>query len=108
MLEVLYEAALRDEVCGSSSGCKMTFGGFLQVILDIREKAKDCRWKKTWEQFDRFDTDRSGQLSVLELSALFQEMGLAPTCRHGQDEIKRLLSNRDADQNGQLDFDEFQ
>merc|ERR1712070_680521 len=35
-------------------------------------------------------------------------MGLAPTCRQGQDEIKRLIHDCDEDGSGELNLEEFQ
>jgi Ca2+-binding EF-hand superfamily protein len=86
----------------------LTFEEFLVVIYDIREKAKECNGAFTEAEFHRFDKDRSGQLSVQEVSVLFQEMGLAPTCRQGQDEIKRLIHECDEDHSGELNLEEFQ
>jgi calmodulin len=86
----------------------LTFPQFLQVIWDIREEAIACRTQETTRMFEQYDKDSSGQLSVQEVALLFQEMGLAPTCRQGQDEIKRLLQNCDEDHNGELDIVEFQ
>lgn len=102
----LYQKIMRD--AAHENDGTLTFAQFLQVIYDIREAAKQSREQDCETQFVRFDRDHNGQLSVQEVSVLFQEMGLAPTCRQGQDEIKRLLHNCDEDHSGELDLHEFQ
>jgi len=86
----------------------LTFVQFLEVIYNIRELCKQRRCEETKAKFHRLDKNRNGILSVQEVSVLFNQMGLAPTCRHGQDEIRRLLQDCDHDKDGELDLVEFQ
>ncbi|WOK92543.1 hypothetical protein Cni_G01234 [Canna indica] len=53
--------------------------------------------------FNRFDMDRDGSLTHLELAALLRSLGLKPT----GDQIHALLSGMDANHNGSVEFDEL-
>ncbi|XP_073301373.1 probable calcium-binding protein CML15 [Primulina huaijiensis] len=53
--------------------------------------------------FDRFDMDRDGSLTQLELAALFRSLGLKPT----GDQLHSMLANMDANGNGSIEFDEL-
>lgn len=51
----------------------------------------------------RFDMDKDGSLTQLELAALLRSLGLKPT----GDQIYLLLSNMDVNGNGLIEFDEL-
>ncbi|RDX89034.1 putative calcium-binding protein CML16, partial [Mucuna pruriens] len=53
--------------------------------------------------FKRFDMDKDGSLTHLELAALLRSLGIKPT----GDEICTLLSNMDQNGNGYIEFDEL-
>lgn len=53
--------------------------------------------------FTRFDMDKDGSLTQLELAALLRSLGLKPT----GDQLNLLLSNMDANGNGLIEFDEL-
>lgn len=53
--------------------------------------------------FDNYDEDRSGSISVVELSNLLADLG-EPM---GNDDLKQVLSSLDVDLNGQINFPEF-
>ncbi|WCJ22027.1 Calcium-binding EF-hand family protein [Euphorbia peplus] len=53
--------------------------------------------------FNRFDMDKDGSLTVLELAALLRSLGLKPS----GDQIHALLANMDANGNGSIEFDEL-
>lgn len=53
--------------------------------------------------FVRFDMDKDGSLTQLELAALLRSLGLKPT----GDQLNLLLSNMDANGNGLIEFDEL-
>ncbi|WOL18411.1 hypothetical protein Cni_G27206 [Canna indica] len=59
--------------------------------------------KQLRDIFDRFDMDRDGSLTHLELAALLRSLGLKPT----GDQIHALLANMDANGNGSIEFDEL-
>jgi len=100
VLEVMQEAA-------AQSKGEMSFGGFVVLILNLREASNKMRQEEAYALFERCDVDRSGQMSIQEVAQCLAEMGLAPTCSRGQDEIRRLLVTCDADGSGELDKVEF-
>ncbi|KAL2559081.1 putative calcium-binding protein CML16 [Forsythia ovata] len=53
--------------------------------------------------FDRFDMDRDGSLTQLEMAALLRSLGLKPS----GDQIHVLLANMDSNGNGSIEFDEL-
>ncbi|KAL2542714.1 putative calcium-binding protein CML16 [Abeliophyllum distichum] len=55
------------------------------------------------EIFDRFDMDRDGSLTQLEMAALLRSLGLKPS----GDQIHVLLANMDSNGNGSIEFDEL-
>ncbi|WOL11760.1 hypothetical protein Cni_G20524 [Canna indica] len=59
--------------------------------------------KQLREIFDRFDMDRDGSLTHLELAALLRALGLKPS----GDQIHALLAGMDANANGAVEFDEL-
>lgn len=86
----------------------MSFHDFLWLIRHLREEATRCSQYEHKKMFDRYDADKSGNLSLQEVSLLIVEVGLTPRCREDQDEIKKLLQEVDADGSGEIDFEEFQ
>ncbi|KAK4430155.1 putative calcium-binding protein CML16 [Sesamum alatum] len=59
--------------------------------------------KQLKDIFDRFDMDRDGSLTQLELAALLRSLGLRPT----GDQIHILLAKMDANGNGFIEFEEL-
>ncbi|KAL3510902.1 hypothetical protein ACH5RR_030303 [Cinchona calisaya] len=59
--------------------------------------------KQLKDIFIRFDMDRDGSLTQLELAALLRSLGLKPS----GDQLHDLLSNMDANGNGSIEFDEL-
>ncbi|KAL0463662.1 UNVERIFIED_CONTAM: putative calcium-binding protein CML16 [Sesamum latifolium] len=59
--------------------------------------------KQLKDIFDRFDMDRDGSLTQLELAALLRSLGLRPT----GDQIHILLARMDANGNGFIEFEEL-
>ncbi|GAA0167959.1 calmodulin-related [Lithospermum erythrorhizon] len=55
------------------------------------------------EIFMRFDMDRDGSITQLELAALLRSLGLKPT----GDQLHNLLNNMDANGNGLIEFEEL-
>lgn len=86
----------------------MNFHDFLWVLQHVREEARQAAQYDLRKMFERADADKSGNLSLQEVSMLIVEIGLTPRCREDQDEIKKLLQTVDADGSGELDFKEFQ
>ncbi|KAL2234941.1 UNVERIFIED_CONTAM: putative calcium-binding protein CML16 [Sesamum indicum] len=59
--------------------------------------------KQLKDIFDRFDMDRDGSLTQLELAALLRSLGLRPT----GDQVHILLAKMDANGNGFIEFEEL-
>ncbi len=55
------------------------------------------------EAFDLFDTDGSGNIDAKELKVAMRALGFEPK----KDEIKKMISEMDADQNGVIDYNDF-
>lgn len=59
--------------------------------------------KNLKQQFLNIDTDKSGEISVSELSEAMKKVGFDPT----NQQVKDLLNEMDANGNGLLDYNEF-
>jgi calcium-dependent protein kinase len=62
-----------------------------------------------WQAFCKFDHDRSGKLSVDEVSQLLSkgtELGLG-TLAPDQSQVKAMIAKLDKNSDGEVDFDEF-
>ena len=55
------------------------------------------------EAFDLFDSDRSGYVDAEEIKVAMRALGVEPK----DSEIQKMISEVDADGNGQIEFDEF-
>ncbi|PIN13428.1 Calmodulin and related proteins (EF-Hand superfamily) [Handroanthus impetiginosus] len=66
-------------------------------------KIQSDQLKQLKDIFNRFDMNRDGSLTQLELAALLRSLGLKPT----GDQIHVLLANMDANGNGSIEFDEL-
>ncbi|XP_073146701.1 probable calcium-binding protein CML16 [Henckelia pumila] len=69
----------------------------------MMSKIKPDQLKQLKDIFDRFDMDRDGSLTHLELAALLRSLGLKPT----GDQIHAILANMDANGNGSIEFEEL-
>ena len=62
-----------------------------------------------WQAFTKFDHDRSGKLSVAEISELLskgQQYGLG-TLAPDETQVKAMVAKLDKNDDGEVDFDEF-
>ncbi|CDP00536.1 unnamed protein product [Coffea canephora] len=66
-------------------------------------KLQSDQLKQLRDIFIRFDMDRDGSLTQLELAALLRSLGLKPT----GNQIHDLLANMDANGNGTIEFEEL-
>ncbi|KAL3824044.1 hypothetical protein ACJIZ3_020073 [Penstemon smallii] len=66
-------------------------------------KIQSEQLKQLRDIFNRFDMDRDGSLTQLELAALLRSLGLKPS----GDQIHTMLANMDANGNGSIEFDEL-
>jgi len=69
-----------------------------------RARLRDEQLRQLRELFLRFDLDRDGSLTLLELAALLRSLGLRPAAG---DEIHALIAAMDADGNGTVEFNEL-
>ena len=53
--------------------------------------------------FERFDRDKSGQLDLNEVEAVFRDLGEGKS----PEEVKKIFDELDTDKSGEIDFDEF-
>ncbi|KAG9156852.1 hypothetical protein Leryth_020161 [Lithospermum erythrorhizon] len=66
-------------------------------------KLESDQVKQLKEIFTRFDIDRDGSLTQLELAALLRSLGVKPN----GDQLHNLLNNMDANGNGLVEFEEL-
>ncbi|KAL3831114.1 hypothetical protein ACJIZ3_019916 [Penstemon smallii] len=66
-------------------------------------KIQSDQLKQLKDIFNRFDMDRDGSLTQLELAALLRSLGLKPT----GDQIHVMLGNMDSNGNGSIEFEEL-
>uniref|UniRef100_A0A251RW77 Putative EF-hand domain pair n=1 Tax=Helianthus annuus TaxID=4232 RepID=A0A251RW77_HELAN len=59
--------------------------------------------KQFQEIFNRFDLDKDGSLTHLEVAALLRSLGLKPS----GDQIHKLFNHMDSDGSGTVEFDEL-
>eukprot|EP00927_Polykrikos_kofoidii_P025612 TRINITY_DN22982_c0_g1_i1.p1 TRINITY_DN22982_c0_g1~~TRINITY_DN22982_c0_g1_i1.p1 ORF type:complete len:868 (-),score=182.50 TRINITY_DN22982_c0_g1_i1:165-2768(-) len=90
-------------------GCDtFSFMDFLELAQALRSYHMEKNAPEQLAMFERYDRDRSGQLSVPEISHLLVDVGCAPLRRKEQEELAQLIQIVDADGNGSIDFQEFQ
>ena len=72
----------------------------IQSHVDMTPEDQIAEYK---DAFDMYDRDKSGEISVKELSSLFRSLG------HDMkyDEVKELVDEVDLSGNGEISFDEF-
>jgi Ca2+-binding EF-hand superfamily protein len=87
---------------------RFDFGELLEVFKALRSIQKQFKTEAHREWFNTYDTDRSGFLSLDEISRYLVAIGRCPRTRREQDEMAALIRAADFDGNGLLDFDEFQ
>lgn len=95
-------------VFAAESDEEINFNDFLEIVLEIRFYRKDKAKDMSLERFQRYDRDKSGSLTIGELSRLLADVGLAPVNHGEQEEIANLICAVDEDGSGVIDFPEFQ
>lgn len=86
---------------------EMDFQAFLLFVRNVHYHWRDQNQDELWSQFRSLDTDRSGSLSMEELSTLLEDLGFMPRNRKEQEELALVIASVDHDGNGHLDFEEF-
>lgn len=83
------------------------FTELLNVVDLIRLHRQSIQREDLRVLFERYDHDRSGALSVAEISALLANMGIMPYTRAEQEELADLILSADDDGSGTIGFEEF-
>lgn len=86
----------------------LDFKEFLDLVSQLRKKCMSNHKEEQKHFFDRHDKDKSGQLSVAEVSAVLADLNMTPKSHEEQHEIRILIQDVDEDGSGELDFQEFQ
>jgi len=87
---------------------EFSFSAFVQVLKKIRKYLTTLQVAEARRSFQSYDKDRSGALSIAEISSLLEEVGCVPHSRKEQEELAQLIHSVDNDGNGSIDFEEFQ
>jgi len=98
---------LKDVVAGGVWGpdSEMDFDEFFDFMVIFRQRDGWLKWEveELRMTFNRFDEDGTGEISALELSALFRHLGYGAS----MEEIRDLVNEVDANGTQQLDFREY-
>lgn len=89
-------AHIANEISSSST---LSFDEFLRFDRNLSKHERES-WKNA---FEKYDADKSGQISVNELKAVLQDLGWTPWRQVLQESMEAV----DSDGNGQMDFAEF-
>mmetsp|Transcript_130084 Transcript_130084/g.277889 ORF Transcript_130084/g.277889 Transcript_130084/m.277889 type:complete len:1026 (+) Transcript_130084:91-3168(+) len=84
------------------------FEEFLHLTSLVRNYQVDLKREEHSACFDRYDRDKSGSLTVEELSSLLYDLGCIPRDRKEQEELGAIIQQVDSDGNGIIQFDEFE
>mmetsp|Transcript_9491 Transcript_9491/g.30200 ORF Transcript_9491/g.30200 Transcript_9491/m.30200 type:complete len:305 (+) Transcript_9491:214-1128(+) len=90
----------------NGDGC-YSFEEFLHLTSKVRTMLQERKRAALLQFFERYDRDKSGNLSVEELSALLCDLGIVPMNRKEQEELAALIQLVDTDGSGFVEFDEF-
>lgn len=87
---------------------EFNFVEFLELIRAIREFRQNGKHDEYLESFSKYDRDKGGTLSCIELSELLADLGFVPTTYREQDELAFLIHSVDKQAKGYVTFEEFQ
>jgi len=99
MEHMLQEASLKGD---------LSFPQLKELIQGFRSMGADSYKEVLQRLFMKYDSDRSGALSLVEAVAVFADLGVVPKTKADQEELKRMLDAADGDGSGEIDVDEFQ
>lgn len=94
--------------CDKDGSGEFEFNEFLGLVHQIRDFAMERYEEELHCTFERYDRDKSGELSVAELSILLVTLSLVPRTRREQEGLAHLIHLVDVDGSGKIDFREFQ
>jgi len=108
-----------DEWC-VEFGCgedQFNFDGLCYILLIFRERKLSTYMAKAgftnaeieeWQSvFEKYDTDKSGEISNKELYVMLADMGKTPRTKAEQERFHILKQRIDADDSGLIEFEEF-
>lgn len=101
-IESILMAADKDE------NGEVVFRSFLALVRTIRAYRVQRKHEEQLTLFEKYDRDKSGELSIPEVSALLADLGQVPCSRGEQQELARLIESVDSDGTGSLGFNEMQ
>lgn len=82
------------------SNSKINYSEFLSATINLNNFLDE---QKLLAVFNQFDTDNSGEITMLNLKYAMQKFGMDVP----EDELRRIIKTHDIDDNGGIDFDEF-
>lgn len=96
---------------------RFTWEEFIKFTQDYRELEKEQFHKRAGfseeevaryrEQFDEYDRDHSGDISLKELYPLLEAIGKGPRNVRERDKLAKMIADVDEDGGGEIDFLEF-
>lgn len=86
---------------------EVSFADVLALIQRLRAALHSQKRDEMKTLFDSYDRDRSGDLSLREVSRMLLDLGLQPKNRDEQDEIQKMMAEVDEDGSMELNFEEF-
>ncbi|KAL9998122.1 putative EF-hand domain-containing protein [Helianthus debilis subsp. tardiflorus] len=75
----------------------------ITTTISTMSRLPEDQLKQFQEIFNRFDLDKDGSLTHLEVAALLRSLGLKPS----GDQIHKLFNHMDSDGSGTVEFDEL-
>lgn len=110
-LEQTKKARLAQQTTKSDSRKKASGCDFLECVLFVqvvRQRETQSRKESLRNIFRHYDADKSGEISMKELSRLLKDIGREPRTRAEQQEIRTLLDTVDKDASWSLSFSELE
>jgi len=87
---------------------EVSFVEFLHLMRILREIDRKAQQERLRQIFDHYDTDKSNEIGIKEITRLFSDLGLQPRTRQEQLEIRMILDEADDNGNGTFAFEEFE
>eukprot|EP00929_Paragymnodinium_shiwhaense_P024933 TRINITY_DN15203_c0_g1_i2.p1 TRINITY_DN15203_c0_g1~~TRINITY_DN15203_c0_g1_i2.p1 ORF type:complete len:945 (-),score=237.99 TRINITY_DN15203_c0_g1_i2:154-2988(-) len=88
-------------------GKEFTFQEFIRFFGSVRDLMVKHRSSLLEQEFERYDRDKSGTLSVPEISAILVDTDCAPVNKKEQEEMGLLIEAVDRNGDGLIDYSEF-
>lgn len=85
-----------------------SFTEFLELMQRVRCLLQDLHLAEQTELFNISDRERTGFLTIANVSSLLSSLGVVPHSRGEQEELAGLVLSADEDGSGTINFEEFQ